>query len=101
MIAVEFDHDLARKLEGQFPGKHLIIIHDDILKFNLTQLPKDYKVVANVPYYITAKIVQKLLTSNNPPAVAVLLVQKEVAQRIAASPGNMSILGLSAQIFQK
>lgn len=58
-----------------------------------------YKVVANIPYYITAKIVQKLLTAGNKPAVAVLLVQKEVAERLAAEPGDMSILAVSAQIY--
>ena len=55
--------------------------------------------VANVPYYITSKIVEKLMTAENKPALAVLLVQKEVAERIAALPGKMSILALSAQIY--
>ncbi len=55
--------------------------------------------VANVPYYITSKIVQKLLTATNKPRIAVLLVQKEVAERIAAKPGDMSILAISAQVF--
>lgn len=99
VIAVEFDSELARKLPGQFPGKNLEVIHQDILQFDLTQLPSGYKVVANVPYYITSKIVQLLMTSTNKPAVAALLVQKEVAERLAAHPGDMSILAVSAQIF--
>lgn len=99
VIAVEFDADLARKLPAQFPGKNLEVINEDILSFDLTQLPAGYKVVANVPYYITSKIVQLLMTSSNKPAVAVLLVQKEVAQRIAAEPGDMSILAVSAQLY--
>ena len=99
VIAVEFDPDLARKLPGQFPGKNLEVINHDILTFDLAQLPTGYKVVANVPYYITSKIVQLLMTSSNKPATAVLLVQKEVAQRIAAPAGNMSILAISAQLF--
>lgn len=99
VIAVEFDEDLARKLPGQFPGKNLTVQHQDILSYDLSQLPTGYKVVANVPYYITSKIVQKLMTADNKPSLAVLLVQKEVAQRIAAQPGDMSLLALSAQIF--
>ncbi len=99
VIAVEFDSELARKLPGQFPGKNLQVINQDILKFDLTQLPAGYKVVANVPYYITSKIVQLLMTSTNKPAVASLLVQKEVAERLAAAPGDMSILAISAQVY--
>ena len=99
VTAVELDGDLARKLPGQFPGKNLTVIHEDILQFDLNQLPPGYKVVANVPYYITSKIVEKLMTAEHKPRLAVLLVQKEVAQRIAAEPGEMSILAMSAQIF--
>lgn len=99
VTAVEFDANLAKKLPGQFPGKNLTVINEDILQFDLSQLPAGYKVVANVPYYITSKIVQKLMTADNKPSVAVLLVQKEVAERIAARPGDMSILAISAQVF--
>ena len=99
VTAVEFDADLARKLPGQFPGKKLTVVNQDILQFDLNQLPKNYKVVANVPYYITSKIVEKLMTVENKPSLAVLLVQKEVAERIAAEAGNMSILSVSVQIF--
>lgn len=99
VVAVEYDEDLARKLPGQFPGKNLVVHHQDILQFDLDELPARYTVVANVPYYITSKIVEKLVTSSNKPRVAVLLVQKEVAERIAAKPGDMSLLGLSAQIY--
>ena len=99
VTAVEFDADLARKLPGQFPGKKLTVVNQDILQFDLNQLPKNYKVVANVPYYITSKIVEKLMTTENKPSIAVLLVQKEVAERIAAEAGNMSVLSVSVQIF--
>ena len=99
VTAVEFDADLARKLPGQFPGKKLTVVNQDILQFDLNQLPKNYKVVANVPYYITSKIVEKLMTAENKPSIAVLLVQKEVAERIAADPGDMSILAVSVQVF--
>lgn len=101
VVAVEFDTELARKLPGQFPGKNLEVIQSDILSFDLSTLPPGYKVVANVPYYITSKIVQLLMTAENKPSVSVLLVQKEVAQRLAASAGDMSILAISAQIFSE
>lgn len=99
VVAVEFDAELARKLPAQFPGKNLEVITSDILSFDLASLPVNYSVVANVPYYITSKIIQLLMTAENKPKTAVLLVQKEVAQRLAAQPGHMSILAVSAQLF--
>lgn len=99
VASVEFDDELARKLPAQFPGKNLEVINADILNFDLSSMPVGYKVVANIPYYITSKIVQMLMTAKNKPSVTVLLVQKEVAQRLAASPGKMSILAVSAQIY--
>jgi len=101
VVAVEFDPGLARKLPGQFPGKNLTVHNEDILSFNFRTLPPDYTVVANVPYYITSKIVQVLSTCPNPPKQMALLVQKEVAQRLAAEPGDMSILAVSAQVFHE
>ncbi|MCL2037565.1 16S rRNA (adenine(1518)-N(6)/adenine(1519)-N(6))-dimethyltransferase RsmA [Candidatus Saccharibacteria bacterium] len=99
VVAVEFDKELAESLSERVSAKNLEIVNADFLQFDLNQLPKDYKVVANVPYYITAKIVQKLLTADNKPSVIVLLVQKEVAERLAAKPSEMSILSISAQLF--
>lgn len=99
VIAVEFDGELARKLPAQFPGTKLEVVNDDILQFDLSKLPTGYKVVANVPYYITSKIIHTLMTSDNKPSTTVLLVQKEVAERVAATPGNMSILAISAQLY--
>lgn len=101
VTAVEFDEALARKLPGQFPGTNLSVVNDDILRFDLSSLPAGYKVVANVPYYITSKIVERLMTAQNKPSTVVLLVQKEVAQRLAAEPGDMSILAVSAQVYAK
>lgn len=99
VVAVEFDPELARKLPGQYPGKDLTVVHEDILHFDLGSLPRGYKVVANVPYYITSKIVERLMTADNKPSLAVLLVQQEVAERLAAKPGDMSTLAVSAQIY--
>lgn len=99
VVAVEYDAELARKLPGQFPGTTLEVVYEDILQFDLGSLPSGYKVVANVPYYITSKIVELLMTADNKPSLVVLLVQKEVAERLAAKAGDMSILGVSAQLF--
>lgn len=99
VVAVEFDPILARKLPPQFPGGNLEVVSGDILHFNLSALPAGYKVVANIPYYITSKIVRLLMTAANKPSLAVLLVQKEVAERLAVTPGKLSILGVSAQVY--
>lgn len=99
VLSVEFDENLAKKLPAQFPGKNLEIINADFLDFDLSKLPKNYKVAANVPYYITSKIVEKLLTSKNKPSVAALLVQKEVAERMASKAGELSILAIASQIY--
>ena len=101
VIAVELDGELAAKLPAQFPGTALTVINQDILTFDLRAVPENYIVVANVPYYITSKIVKLLTTSANRPRTIVLLVQNEVAERMAAKAGDMSILAVSAQVFAK
>ncbi len=80
---------------------HLSIINSDILKLNIPELigEQRYKVVANIPYYITSKIIQQFLTQKNKPESITLLVQKEVAERICAKPGSLSVLAISVQVF--
>ncbi len=95
VLAVEFDPDLAAKLPGQFRGAKLTVQQADILSFDLDRLPPDYVVAGNIPYYITAPIVQKFLQARNRPRRMALLVQKEVAERLAGRDGG-SLLGLSA-----
>ena len=99
VLSIEFDENLAKKLPAQFPGKNLTVKNTDFLDFNLSKLPKNYKVAANVPYYITSKIIEKLLTSDNKPSIAALLVQKEVAERICAKSGDLSVLSIASQIY--
>ena len=99
VLSIEFDENLAKKLPAQFPGKNLTVKNTDFLDFDLSKLPKKYKVAANVPYYITSKIVEKLLTSENKPSIAALLVQKEVAERICAKSGDLSVLSIASQIY--
>lgn len=83
IIAIEYDPNLAHNLPGSFPGKNLTVINEDILKFDFSALPSDYVIAGNIPYYITSPILEKILTLENPPARIVLLIQKEVAERIA------------------
>lgn len=97
VVAVEFDERLYRELPGRVPAGNLQVVQSDILRFDLTSLPAGYKVVANIPYYLTSNLVRVLSEASNKPAYAVLLVQKEVAERLAAKPGNLSILGVTAQ----
>lgn len=99
VVAVELDETLARQLPARVPAHNLTVLYQDILTFNLSQLPEGYKVVANVPYYLTSNLVRFLLESPTPPSTIVILVQKEVAERIAAKPGAMSILAVSAQFY--
>ena len=89
VIAVEFDENLANNLPKSFPGKNLEVINADFLKFDLSKMPQPYAVAGNIPYYITSPIIEKLLTAENRPEVIVLLIQKEVAERIADSRQTM------------
>lgn len=101
VIAVELDKTLADNLNGRVKALNLKVEQKSVLDYDLNNLPTDYKVVANIPYYLTAKLLRTLLESPNPPILTVLLIQKEVAQRVAARSGNMSILAVSAQYYAK
>jgi len=104
VIAVELDESLLPPLrEILLPYENVQVVHGDILKLspqNLS-LPDDYVVVANIPYYITSAVIRHLLESKVRPRRIVLTVQKEVAQRICARPGDMSLLALSVQVYGK
>lgn len=99
VVAVEFDDRFAGQLPQTVPAKNLEVVHQDIMSFNLNDLPVDYKVVANIPYYLTSALLRMLSETKNPPQTIVLLVQKEVAQRVSAAPGDMSLLSVSVQLF--
>lgn len=99
VVAVEFDAGLARSLPARVPADNLEVIHEDILDFDFTRMPAGYKVVANIPYYLTSHLIRTLSETPNPPAAAVLLLQKEVAGRAAAKPGAMSLLSVTAQYY--
>ena len=94
VTSVEFDEKLAKNLPKSFPGKNLTVIHADFLKFPLSSVEAPYSVAANIPYYITSPIIERLLEAENRPQRIVLLIQKEVAERIAAKKGKNSVLSL-------
>ncbi len=101
VIGVELDSKLLSFLRAKFAGvKNLELINSDILKF----LPADdfnqpYKIVANISYNITSHFLKKFLTIKTRPSSMVLLIQKEVAQRVCAKPGEMSLLSVSVQVY--
>jgi 16S rRNA (adenine1518-N6/adenine1519-N6)-dimethyltransferase len=102
VVAVELDEDLIPILKNVTqPAPNVRIIQGDILALEPANLVPSagYLVAANIPYYITSKLIRHLLGANMPPKRIVLTVQKEVAQRICASPGELSLLGLSVQVY--
>lgn len=122
VVAVEKDGDLIGHLQQTFSEeigqRQLMLLHADVLAFNPTAqgLPEHhYKVVANIPYYITGEIVRRFLSETSQPSRMVLLVQKEVAERIVACPergrrakdgkllgqarGKESILSMSVKLY--
>lgn len=101
VVAVEFDQKLALDLAATYANTNVTIVPDDILQYDLAQLPSEYKLVANIPYYLTSNLLRRVLESSNPPQTMVILVQKEVAERMAAKPGAMSLLSVSVQYFCK
>jgi 16S rRNA (adenine1518-N6/adenine1519-N6)-dimethyltransferase len=104
VVAVELDGNLLPPLTAILsPYDNVRIIHGDILKLSPGELMdvSDYIVVANIPYYITSAVIRHLLESDKKPRRIVLTVQKEVAQRICAKPGDMSLLALSVQVYGK
>ncbi len=99
VVAVEFDERLAEALPARIPSDNLEVVVSDILRFDLTGMPPGYKVVANIPYYLTSNLIRLLSESSNPPGVAALLLQKEVAERVVAGPGQMSLLSVTTQFY--
>lgn len=97
VIALEIDPELARALPEKVPAANLTVLEGDIRHADFRDLPDGYKVAGNIPYYLTSHIIQLLLEAQPQPAAIGLLVQKEVAERIAARPGDMSVLSVTTQ----
>ncbi len=115
VIAVELDDKISEILKEDLkPFGNVIVIHTDILEVQPEELLQSaasyvppsidanlYKVVANLPYYITSAALRHFLTARLKPGVMVVMVQKEVARQITALPGDMSILSVSVQLYGK
>jgi len=104
VIAVELDESLLPILKSVLrQWKNIRIIQGDILKLDINEIITEdgFSVVANIPYYITSAIMRHLLESHPQPQQIVLTLQNEVAQRICAEPGDMSLLALSVQVYGK
>jgi 16S rRNA (adenine1518-N6/adenine1519-N6)-dimethyltransferase len=102
VIAIELDRELIPALQTVLaPYPNARVVEGDILQVTLSSLvdTDDYLVVANVPYYITSAIFRHLLETSPRPRRMVLTIQKEVAERICAKPGDMSLLALSVQVY--
>lgn len=102
VVAVELDSKLVEILQSEFAGiGNVQIVHGDILAVPLEQLdlPDGYLVVANIPYYITSAIIRRLLEAPVKPQRILLTIQREVAERVCAQPGEMSLLSLSVQVY--
>ncbi len=104
VVAVELDSNLMPILETVLGSEgNVELVYGDILKLDPARLISvdQYLVVANIPYYITSAIFRHLLEAKRKPRRIVMTIQKEVAQRICAEPGDMSLLALSVQVFGK
>jgi 16S rRNA (adenine1518-N6/adenine1519-N6)-dimethyltransferase len=100
VTALEFDESLVPKLLDKFADvPELTVEQGDIRTFDFTSLPPDYKIVANIPYYLTSNLIQLISETPNQPTHAVLLMQKEVAERAVAEPGGMSLLSVTTQFY--
>lgn len=107
VLAIELDHQLVERLQQHFiDSKSVSILEGNILDVNLQELLEaagfsehPYKIIANIPYYITAPIIRTLLALKYPPVSLTLMVQEEVADRLSAKPGSMSLLSMMAQYY--
>lgn len=106
VIAIEKDYELLEILQEKFATEikadKLILLNEDILEFDASAYslkPSAYKIIANIPYNITGAILKKFLTQNNQPERMVLMVQKEVAERIVARDGKESLLSISVKAY--
>lgn len=111
VIGVEKDQKMVEYIKNALIKKNIEnvkVIHADILKLEIKKLTfyskskiKNWKVVANIPYYLTSALIRKFLESDYQPTLLVLMLQKEVAQRICAKPPKMALLSVAVQFYAK
>lgn len=100
-ILIEADSDLLDNLKIQFPKAQ--IIHADAAKINVDEIVKNkpWIFISNLPYNSANAILMNMLTANNPPQHSVVMVQKEVGDKMMAKPGDMSLLSVAVQMYTK
>ncbi len=99
VVALEFDEERYTDLLHKFKNvPNVRVQKGDIRRYDFSVLPVGYKIIANIPYYLTANLLRFLSEIENKPSIAVLLVQKEVAERISAQPGNLSKVAVFTQM---
>lgn len=105
ILAIEKDHNLISRLQNRFAAqKNVRILTGDILKFDSAgqELKRgEYKVIGNIPYYLTSRLFRVIFEEWPRPSLLVFLIQKEVAQRLVAKPPQMSLLALSIQFYSE
>jgi 16S rRNA (adenine1518-N6/adenine1519-N6)-dimethyltransferase len=109
VIAIEKDKKLCEALKQILKNQkinNVKIVNKDVLKIQNSEIEskfkiQNYKIVANIPYYLTSPLIRKFLEIDNKPSEIILMVQKEVAERICAQPPKMSLLAVSVQFYAK
>jgi 16S rRNA (adenine1518-N6/adenine1519-N6)-dimethyltransferase len=103
IVAVELDDALFPLLGERFSGTPRVeLLHANALEVDPSELFEgEYKLLGNIPYYITGPLVRHFLEARHPPNLLVFMVQKEVAERMAAAPGRLSLLGVSVQFYAR
>jgi 16S rRNA (adenine1518-N6/adenine1519-N6)-dimethyltransferase len=101
VLALELDDQLVELLRERFSeSPNVEVVHADVLRFSSSDLPHaGYKVVGNLPYYISSAVLRRFLSGTPRPRLMVVTVQREVADRIVAEPGKMNLLAVSVQFY--
>ncbi|MHB1134774.1 MAG: 16S rRNA (adenine(1518)-N(6)/adenine(1519)-N(6))-dimethyltransferase RsmA [Chloroflexota bacterium] len=102
LVAVELDDDLVRIVRETVAGTgNVTVVHQDILKFDPSRYfaPRAYKMIGNLPYYVTSPTLRHFLENPSPPSLLLLMIQREVADRLLARPGELSLLAISVQLY--
>jgi 16S rRNA (adenine1518-N6/adenine1519-N6)-dimethyltransferase len=102
VVSIELDRRLAAYLEEELKASGAAIVAGDALTVDLdTLIPTDetYKLVANLPYSVGTAVVRRFIEADHPPVLSAVMVQREVAERMAASPPEMSLLSVSVQVY--
>ena len=105
VAAVELDGELAAALEARYRDlPHVSVVSADARDIDIESLVgpgASYKLVANLPYYAASPIVRRFLESDHSPEIMVFMVQREVAERMTAAPGHMSLLSVGVQALRR